>query len=277
MTKTNMAEKRRSAAVVVEEDSKPPKPDTEREFLSQVGVEGPLRGALLKLLEARAEDPIAFLADHFTNLAQASENGAASGGCGAEQQLRARALWHLGLAHHSQRCAFSNNVRLAYELLAQGGGRRRGGLRGQAYSELLRCLCRGGGVSEAAAAPLLRRLGCQAHEAVPFDLFRQGVLTCAVFADHLRAARALHAAVARAGRGPCRAALEALRDALDTADAPDAARYLQAGAKIAPCRLARAMALARAPGEAHPEPLMEPQEFEEEAAALFISRVRAVS
>nr|XP_006640125.2 PREDICTED: tubulin polyglutamylase complex subunit 1 [Lepisosteus oculatus] len=135
MTKTNMAEKRRSGAVVVEEDSKPPKPDTEREFLSQVGVEGPLRGALLKLLEARAEDPIAFLADHFTNLAQASENGAASGGCGAEQQLRARALWHLGLAHHSQRCAFSNNVRLAYELLAQGGGRRRGGLRGQAYSD----------------------------------------------------------------------------------------------------------------------------------------------
>ncbi|MBN3303195.1 tubulin polyglutamylase complex subunit 1 [Amia ocellicauda] len=290
-----MAEKRRAGVVVVVPDSKPPKADTEREFLSQAGVGVLLRSALLKLLEARSEDPVGFLADHFANLAQGAEDAGRGNGVQqavpAERQQLARALWHLSLAHHSQRSAFNNNVRLAYDLLAQGagtgGGRRRrggGGVRGRLYTELLRRLCREGGVSESTAAPLLDRIQCQDHEAVPFDLFRQGVLTCAVFADYVRKSGSLYAAVAgggsgsRAERALCQAVLEALRDALHTShSAVDAARFLEASAKIAPCRLAEALALAQASADTPPGPPMEPQEFQDQAAALFIARVRTVA
>lgn len=96
-------------------ESKAAKLDSDREFLSQAGVGEVLRGAILKMVEARSDDPIGFLADHFCNLASVSETGAV--GCGdgdqvnhsplsggaQEQQHLNRALWHLRLAHHSQR------------------------------------------------------------------------------------------------------------------------------------------------------------------------------
>ncbi|KAJ8371565.1 hypothetical protein AAFF_G00307130 [Aldrovandia affinis] len=287
---TTMAEKRRSGVSGILSDSKPAKPDTETEFLSQLGVGVLLRGALLKLAEVRPEDPIAFLADHFGNLASESENGAA--GCGdaeqqntQEQQQLERALWHLRLAHHSQRSAFNNNVRVAYELLVQSGQRPRvgGGVRGKIYAEMLRCLCREGEVPEATAAPLLRRIQCHDHEAVPFELFRQGVLTCAVFSDYVRKSRSLYASVCHpcpetpAERALCQAVLGTLRDALDTSDCADSARFLEASAKIAPCKLAEAMASARSPAGPQTGPTMDAREFEDAAAALFITRVRPTS
>lgn len=96
-------------------ESKATKLDSEREFLSQAGVGELLRGAILKMVEARSDDPIGFLADHFCNLASVTETGTV--GCGdgdqlnnsplsagaQEQQHLNRALWHLRLAHHSQR------------------------------------------------------------------------------------------------------------------------------------------------------------------------------
>lgn len=103
-----MAEKRRSGVGTLMPESKFSKAESDREFLSQAGVGVLLRDALLKLVEARSEDPIGFLAEHFTNLASESEAG--GGGdeeqqentVGEQQQL-SRALWHLSLAHHSQR------------------------------------------------------------------------------------------------------------------------------------------------------------------------------
>ncbi|XP_036410744.1 tubulin polyglutamylase complex subunit 1 [Megalops cyprinoides] len=284
-----MAEKRRSGVAAILSDSKPAKPDTDEEFLSQLGVGVLLRGALLKLVEARSEDPIGFLADHFSNLASESENGAA--GCGdgekdkaTQEQRLARALWHLKLAHHSQRSAFNNNVRIAYELLMQGGPRRGGGggVRGRIYTEMLRSLCCEGEVSESTAAPLLRRIQCHDHEAVPFELFRQGVLTCVVFSDYVRTSRSLYIVVrpspeAQAQRALCQAVLGALRDALDTSQCADSARYLEASAKIAPCRLAKAMASAYKPRGGLGGSVMDPKEFEGAAAALFIARVRVLS
>ncbi|XP_064184599.1 tubulin polyglutamylase complex subunit 1 [Anguilla rostrata] len=290
LSKATMAEKRRSGGSGILADPKSAKSDSDKEFLSQTGVGVLLRGALLKLVEARSEDPIGFLADHFSNLASESENGSA--GCGdaeqtntsEEQQQLGRAMWHLRLAHHSQRSAFNNNVRVAYELLMKRGQRRRvgGGVRGSIYTEMLRFLCSEGEVPELTAAPLLRRIQCHDHEAVPFELFRQGVLTCAVFSDYVRKSRSLYVAVCPcpdtpAERSLCQAVLETLRDALDTSHCADSARYLEASAKIAPCKLAEAMALAHNPGQTQTGPTMEPQEFEDAAAALFIARVRPVS
>ncbi|XP_057564734.1 tubulin polyglutamylase complex subunit 1 isoform X1 [Hippopotamus amphibius kiboko] len=83
--------------------------ESEEDFLRQVGATEMLRAALLKLLEARPEEPIAFLAHYFENVGLRSP---ASGGAGEppgqlllQQQRLGRALWHLRLAHHSQRLA----------------------------------------------------------------------------------------------------------------------------------------------------------------------------
>lgn len=107
-------EKRRSAAIPSGMSAgKAIKPDSDVEFLSQAGVGDLLRGALLKMVEARSDDPIGFLADHFCNLASVTDSSPAgcgedeqmngAGACAQEQQHLNRALWHLRLAHHSQR------------------------------------------------------------------------------------------------------------------------------------------------------------------------------
>ena len=105
-----MAEKRRPGVPAAMSETKSTKTDSEKEFLSQVGVGELLRGALLKMVEARSDDPIGVLADH---LASESENGTAGYSDGEqsitltagvqEQQHLNKALWHLKLAHHSQR------------------------------------------------------------------------------------------------------------------------------------------------------------------------------
>ncbi|XP_044023280.1 tubulin polyglutamylase complex subunit 1 [Siniperca chuatsi] len=323
-------EKRRSGATPPGmPEGKATKSDSDREFLSQAGVGELLRGAILKMVEARSDDPIGFLADHFCNLASVTETGTA--GCGdrdqlnngplsagaQEQQHLNRALWHLRLAHHSQRSAFSNNVRLAYDLLNFTGPRRRpaevpegpdgsctdgptgGGVRGGLYTQTLQCLCSEGGVPASTSAPLLRRLHCQDHEAVPYDVFRHGVLTCAVFSDYIRQAQRLYAEVCcpdeePASRALCLAVLGTLKEALETSQGCDAnccvnannkanscleanvkaIRYLEASAKISPCKLAQAIAGAQTQG---PGGNMDAKEFENAAAELFITRVRVVS
>ncbi|XP_076847442.1 tubulin polyglutamylase complex subunit 1 [Brachyhypopomus gauderio] len=282
-----MAEKRRSG--VGASDAKLGKAESDHEFLAQAGVSALLRNALLKLVEARSEDPIGFLAEHFGNLALETENGTAERGDGRQpdtthEQRLSRALWHLNLAHHSQRAAFNNNISVAYDLLTQNGSGRQvlGGVPGHLYTETLRCLCSDSGLSMSAAAPLLRRLRCHDYEAVPFELFRQGALTCAVFADYVRKSRCLYAAVASspeqsADRALCRAVLAALRGALEASHGPDAARYLEASAMISPGELARAMAGAGAVAGQQAGPTMDAREFEDEAAALFVARVRVVS
>eukprot|EP00064_Thunnus_orientalis_P009990 superscaffoldBa00001312_g10016 len=312
-------------------EGKATKSDSDREFLSQAGVGELLRGAILKMVEARSDDPIGFLADHFCNLASVTETTGGTAGCGdgeqlingpmsagaPEQQHLNRALWHLRLAHHSQRSAFSNNVRVAYDLLNLTGPRRRpddvpdgpctdsptggggGGVRGGLYTQTLQCLCSEGGVPASTSAPLLRRLNCQDHEAVPYDVFRHGVLTCAVFSDYIRQAQRLYAEVCCPDEGPalralCLAVLGTLKEALETSQGCDAnccvnantkanscleanvkaIRYLEASAKISPYQLAQAMSGAQTRGLGGN---MDAKEFENAAAELFITRVKVVS
>ncbi|XP_077416939.1 tubulin polyglutamylase complex subunit 1 [Vanacampus margaritifer] len=282
-------------------------PATDREFLSQDGVGELLRGAVLKMVEARPDDPIGFLADHFGNLAAAvvesggedlkeprlsdGPPGEGEGGARAQQRLN-RALWHLRLAHHSQRSAFGNNVRVAYDLLSFTGpfghagdaGAAGGGVSGALYTQTLRCLCGEGGVPASTSAPLLCRLHCHDHEAVPYGVFRHGVLTCAVFSDYIRQAQRLYAQVCQpdegpASRAPCLAVLGALREALETSRDADPAsvkalRRLEASAKMSPHQLARAMTEAQARA---PVGHMDAKEFENAAAELFIARVKVIS
>lgn len=174
-----------------------------------------------------------------------------------------------------------------------------GGVRGGLYTQTLECLCSEGGVPASTSAPLLRRLHCQDHEAVPYDVFRHGVLTCAVFSDYIRQAQKLYAEVCcpaeePASRALCQAVLGTLREALETSKSCDAnccvnanakanpcleanlkaIRYLEASAKISPCKLAQAMAGAQTGG---PGGNMDAKEFENAAAELFITRVKVLT
>uniref|UniRef100_A0A3Q3KSU5 Tubulin polyglutamylase complex subunit 1 n=1 Tax=Mastacembelus armatus TaxID=205130 RepID=A0A3Q3KSU5_9TELE len=272
-------------------ESKASKSDSDREFLSQAGVGELLRGGILKMVEARSDDPIGFLADHFCNLASVTGSGTAGCGegqrlnndplsAGAQQQLLNRALWHLRLAHHSQRSAFSNNIRVAYDLLNLISPHS---LRGSLYTQTLQCLCSEGGVPASTSSPLLQRLHCQDHEAVPYDVFRYGVLTCAVFSDYIRQAQRLYAEVCcpderPASRPLCMAVLGTLKEALETSKGSDinccAIRYLEASAKISPYKLGQAMSGAQTRG---PGGNMDAKEFENAAAELFITRAKVVS
>ncbi|CAL9686994.1 unnamed protein product [Knipowitschia caucasica] len=330
-------EKRRSAVLpppVPEADSRAARSDSDRDFLTQAGVSELLRGAILKMVEARSEDPIGFLADHFCNLASESDPGTGTGdgdegnngtvaGRAQEQQRLNRALWHLRLAHHSHRSAFSNNVRVAYDLLNELSPLLRvtdpptndtdqvhaasprdeagygGGVRGGLYSQTLQCLCSEGGVPASTSAPLLRRLHCQDHEAVPYDVFRHGVLTCAVFSDFIRQAQRLYADVCCQDEEPVSRALGmavigTLKEALETSQGSGgncavnantqthsclesnvkAIRYLEASAKLSPDMLAQAMAKAQTRG---PGGSMDAKEFENAAAEVFITRVKVLS
>ena len=220
--------------------------------------------------------------------------------------------------YFSRRSAFSNNVRVAYDLLNLTGVQRQageapegsdssctegptggGGVRGGLYTQTLQCLCSEGGVPASTSAPLLRRLHCQNHEAVPYDVFRHGVLTCAVFSDYIRQAQRLYAEVCCPDEGPasralCLAVLGTLKEALETSQGCDAnccanantksyscleanvkaIRYLEASAKISPNKLAQSMAGAQTRG---PGGNMDAKEFENAAAELFITRVKVVS
>lgn len=121
-------EKRRSGATPPGmPESGAAKADADREFLSQAGVGELLRGAVLKMVEARSDDPIGFLADHFCHLASVADSGCGDAehpSCspGAQEQQRLnRALWHLRLAHHSQRFGQKKSlISLAPNVLVKG-------------------------------------------------------------------------------------------------------------------------------------------------------------
>ncbi|KAL0611474.1 Tubulin polyglutamylase complex subunit 1 [Plecturocebus cupreus] len=257
--------------------------ENEEDFLRQVGVTEMLRAALLKVLEARPEEPIAFLAHYFENMGLRSPvNGGAGEPPGQlllQQQRLGRALWHLRLAHHSQRAAFNNNVSVAYECLSAGGRRKRPGLDGRTYSELLRRICRDGRAPEEVAAPLLRKVQCRDHEAVPLSVFRAGTLTCFVLLEFVARAGALFQlledpAAAVADRRVGQAVLDTLEGALQASDAAAPARFLEAGSRLGPDSLA--LALDRAVGGRRPSAPMTREEFLERAAALFIAKVKPV-
>lgn len=110
----------------------------EEEFLLQADVTAMVREALLKVLEARPEEPVSFLADYFERLVLGSSGAAAEAAAelsGPMQRL-SRALWYVRLAHHSHRCGPE----------ATGSGRRTTGPGVPRGSGALLVSCRARGV-----------------------------------------------------------------------------------------------------------------------------------
>ncbi|KQK82526.1 tubulin polyglutamylase complex subunit 1 [Amazona aestiva] len=247
---------------------------SEAEFLLRAGVTAMVREALLKVLEARPAEPVAFLADYFERLVPGD---AAAEPAGPPQRL-ARALWFVGLAHHSHRTAFDSNTGAAYEVLGGGGRRRAAGVDGRLYSELLRSICRHGEAPAEAAAALLRRVRCRDHEAVPFDVFRYGVLTCFVLLEFAGKADALFAVLdggsGAADAAVCEAVLRALEEALGSGHLAQPRRYLEAGSRLGPDGLA--LAMDRALQERKLSGSMSREEFLKKATALFVAKVKPV-
>ncbi|XP_028569684.2 tubulin polyglutamylase complex subunit 1 [Podarcis muralis] len=290
------SEKRRSAAAAGGSDPARPSlpsngapPESEAEFLLQAGVSDMVREALLKVLEARPDEPVGFLAGYFERLAQGgpeeAEAGealsAADGGGEPRGLLRGRlgrALWYLSLAHHSHRMAFNNNVSVAYDSLSAAGRRKKPGVSGKLYSELLRLMCQDKGTPEDIALPLLSKVGCRDHEAVPFDIFRYGVLTCLVLLEFLAKAdllfNALGGGSGAADKRVCAAVLGTLEDALCPAEVAAPIRFLEAGSKLGPDCLASAMD--KALGERKPSVAMKKEEFLQRASSIFVARVKPV-
>ncbi|XP_065714115.1 tubulin polyglutamylase complex subunit 1 [Patagioenas fasciata] len=253
---------------------------SETEFLLRAGVTAMVREALLKVLEARPEEPVSFLADYFERLVLGSP--AAAGEASAElpgpPQRLARALWYVRLAHHSHRTAFDSNAGAAYEVLGAGGRRRKAGVDGRLYSELLRRICQRGPAPAEAAAALLGRVRCRDHEAVPLPVFRYGVLACSVLLEFAAKADALFG-VLGGGSGVadgrvCQAVLQALEEALGTGHGPRPGRFLEAGSRLGPDRLA--LAMDQALRERQRGSAMSREEFLRRATALFVARVKPV-
>ncbi|NXK56060.1 TPGS1 polyglutamylase, partial [Chauna torquata] len=196
---------------------------------------------------------------------------------GPPQRL-ARALWYVRLAHHSHRTAFNNNISTAYEVLGASGRRRRPGVDGRLYSELLRRICQHGGAPQEVAATLLPRVQCRDHEAVPFDVFRYGVLTCFVLLEFAAKAQTLYdvldGGTGAADKRVCQAVLRTLEEALGASDFSVPVRYLEAGSKLGPDCLA--LAMDRALQERKLSASMSREEFLKKATALFVAKVKPV-
>ncbi|KAH0625817.1 hypothetical protein JD844_034100 [Phrynosoma platyrhinos] len=288
-TKMAASEKRRpspAAATAGSDQGRPGSttngiPSPAAEFLLQAGVTDMVRAALLKLLEARPEEPVDFLAGYFEKLVQSSpeaEEAAAEAGDPPRQlQLRLdRAVWYLSLAHH----AHSNNVSMAYDCLGAAGRRKKPGVNGKLYNELLRRMCRDRGVSEEIVQPLLKKLLCRDHEAVPFDVFRYGALTCLVLLEFTAKADTLYNALGGSDSGGadqrvCMAVLGTLEEALRPSDVSVPIRYLEAGSKLGPDHLALAMDKALAERKA--SLAMKKDEFLKRASSIFIAKVKPVN
>ncbi|XP_077188051.1 tubulin polyglutamylase complex subunit 1 isoform X2 [Paroedura picta] len=246
-------------------------------FLLQAGVSDMVRGALLKVLEARPEEPVEFLASYFEKLMQNSTEDGADPPRLPHWRLD-RALWYLRLAHHSHRTAFSNNVSMAYDSLSAGGRRKKPGVSGKLYSELLKMFFQDRGATEDIITPLLHKITCRDHEAVPFDVFRYGVLTCLVLLEFLAKANALYEALDRgsgvADQRICLAVLSTLEEALHTSAVSTPIRYLEAGSKLGPDYLA--LAMDKALVEKKSSVAMKKEEFLKKASAIFVARVKPI-
>uniref|UniRef100_U3KIT5 Tubulin polyglutamylase complex subunit 1 n=1 Tax=Ficedula albicollis TaxID=59894 RepID=U3KIT5_FICAL len=148
---------------------------------------------------------------------------------------------------------------------------------GAGGGELLRRICQRGAAPAEAAAELLRRVRCRDHEAVPFDVFRYGVLTCCVLLEFAAKADALFALLGAGDSADtrlCQAVLRALEDALGAGHGSRPGRYLEAGSRLGPDRLA--LAMDQALQERKLSSSMSREEFLRKATALFIAKVKPV-
>ncbi|XP_015742030.1 tubulin polyglutamylase complex subunit 1 [Coturnix japonica] len=269
-------EKRRAAAATPSSSGM----GDEAEFLLQADITAMVREALLKVLEARPEEPVSFLADYFERLVLGGSGttGEAAAELAGPMQRLGRALCYVHLAHHSHRTAFNTNISTAYEVLGSGGRRKMLGVDGRLYSELLRRICQHGDAPQDVVAELLHRVQCRDHEAVPFDVFRYGVLSCFVLLEFVSKARMLYDVLDNgagvADKSVCQAVLCTLEEALGAGGLSVPGRYLEASSRLGPDCLA--LAMDRALQERQLSSTMSREEFLKKATALFVAKVKPV-
>ncbi|KAG9461465.1 hypothetical protein GDO78_016809, partial [Eleutherodactylus coqui] len=177
----------------------------------------------------------------------------------------------------SFRTAFSNNLAVAYDCLSAGGRKKKPGLNGKTYSELLSQIGQEGGLPAEILSALLKKIQCRDHEAVPFDVFRYGVLTCFVLVEFMSKADTLFHILdgdKQSEQRVCRAVLDTLEEALTTSDVSVPTSYLEAGSKLGPDCLA--IAMDRALQSTQPAAPMGQTQFLKEACLLFLDKVKPV-
>ncbi|KAJ7308470.1 hypothetical protein JRQ81_009021 [Phrynocephalus forsythii] len=134
------------------------------------------------------------------------------------------------------------------------------------------------GTVEDLAQPLLGKILCRDHEAVPYDVFRYGVLTALVLLEFLAKADALYDALGgdsgSADKRVCLATLGTLEEALRDAGVSAPIRYLEAGSKLGPDSLA--LAMDNALRERQPSVTMKKEEFLKRASSVFVAKVKPV-
>ncbi|KAK3733706.1 hypothetical protein QZH41_011237 [Actinostola sp. cb2023] len=171
-----MADKKLSKTNLYEE-GKLEKAETPVDFLYRTGVTSQFKDVIKLLLESRPEDPIAFLAEYFDNVADIST-------------ALIRAHQKICLVPYS-RPAFYDNLMDAYDLLRyQKGGNGLRGLTGKIYGDVLTLLCRD--LPSNQAEPLIKRIMCYDHEVIRFHVFRSGILSSLIYQDFLKQAESLY-------------------------------------------------------------------------------------
>ncbi|GCB75777.1 hypothetical protein scyTo_0019055, partial [Scyliorhinus torazame] len=176
---------------------------------------------------------------------------------------------------HYGRPAFSRNLASAFQILSSSiGKKKKAGLKGRAYTELLRQIC---AAAQLSSCSLIHKLQCWDHEAVPFGVFRHGVLTCLIFMEFVKVSGRLFDVLAdsdEADRTLCQVLLEALKDAVNIGDSSSSVGYLDAGSKLAPHRLGQAMERALKLQKNESIPLISKEEFILLTAPLFIEKAQ---
>eukprot|EP00062_Callorhinchus_milii_P013685 gi/632962033/ref/XP_007897087.1/ PREDICTED: LOW QUALITY PROTEIN: tubulin polyglutamylase complex subunit 1 [Callorhinchus milii] len=242
------------------------------------GVGDVVRDALLRVLENRPEDPLSFLSEYFGNLTAAAEEreDPLSRGTGEQQEQITRALKQLQLCHYD-RPAFNNNLAVAYQILScPVQKRKKSGLTGEAYTQLLKQICED---KTTPSSSLIQKLQCRAYEAVPFNVFRHGTLTCFIFLHFLKISEGLFEVVAESGkvnRTVCEAVIAALKEAVGISDYTKPMSYLEAGSKLGPDRLGKAMEQAVRLRKSEVASLVTKEEFIHRVASLFTEKVKKI-
>lgn len=136
-------------------------------------------------------------------------------------------------------------------------------------------ICQESDLPKEISSGLLKKIQCRDHEAVPFDVFRYGVVTCFVLIEFRSKADTLFNVLSEDSQWDrvCQTVLDTLEEALVASDLSVPASYLEAGSKLGPDCLAIAMDRALLGKTGVP---MSRDEFIKEACSLFVDKVKPI-
>ncbi|CAB3982387.1 Hypothetical predicted protein [Paramuricea clavata] len=218
----NMADKKSTKQDELLTSSRTEKTESPADFLARVGVTRQMQEVISIILENRPEDPVAYIAEYFANIAE-------------HVSSVSQAYQHLCLSHHNQP-SFENNLLKAYAVLnRQKCGQGLKGLTGKSYNELLDMLCRD--IASNEADTLLNMLQKREQGIVRFNVFASGVTCCFLFKDFISQAKSLFQDLDLSGRGHadytlCVAMLSQLTTTVSQTNENSSLSILEAGVSL---------------------------------------------